>query len=59
MNTAFSGPQLADVARREDPKVVIFDDEFAGVLADATAGRTRLVAWHDPTRSARTARSRS
>ena len=48
MNTAFSGPQLADVARREDPKVVIFDDEFAGVLADATAGRIRLVAWHDP-----------
>jgi len=48
MNTAFSGPQLADVARREDPKVVIFDDEFAGVLADATAGRMRLVAWHEP-----------
>ncbi len=48
MNTAFSGPQLADVAQREDPKVVIFDDEFAEALADATAGRTRLVAWHDP-----------
>jgi fatty-acyl-CoA synthase len=50
MNTAFSGPQLTDVAQREDPKVVIFDDEFAGALADAAAGRTRLVAWHDPDR---------
>ena len=47
MNTAFSGPQLADVAEREDPAVVIFDDEFAGVLAGATEGRRRLIAWHE------------
>src|SRR5215207_8604742 len=48
MNTAFSGPQLADVAEREDPAVVIFDDEFAGVLTAATDGRRRLIAWHEP-----------
>ena len=47
MNTAFSGPQLADVAEREDPAVVIFDDEFAAVLAAATEGRRRLIAWHE------------
>src|SRR5918993_514267 len=47
MNTAFSGPQLADVAEREDPVVVVFDDEFAGVLAATTEGRVRLVAWHE------------
>src|SRR5215203_4771682 len=48
MNTAFSGPQLADVAEREEPAVVVFDDEFAEVLAAATEGRTRFVAWHEP-----------
>jgi acyl-CoA synthetase (AMP-forming)/AMP-acid ligase II len=48
LNTAFSGPQLADVAAREDPAVVIFDDEFADVLAAAGEGRKRFVAWHEP-----------
>ena len=37
MNTAFSGPQLADVAQREDPAAIIFDEEFAGVLEEADA----------------------
>ncbi len=48
LNTAFSGPQLADVAEREDPKAVIYDHEFAEVLADAAKDRRRYVAWHDP-----------
>ena len=48
MNTAFSGPQLADVAEREDPAAIIFDEEFAGVLEAATAGRKRFIAWHEP-----------
>ena len=33
LNTAFSGPQLADVAKREKPKAIIYDQEFAEVLA--------------------------
>ena len=48
LNTAFSGPQLADVAEREDPKAVIFDAEFAAVLEAAGKGRRRYVAWHEP-----------
>jgi fatty-acyl-CoA synthase len=48
MNTAFSGPQLADVARREDPRAVIFDAEFAAVLQAAGEGRKRFIAWHEP-----------
>ncbi len=48
LNTAFSGPQLADVAKREKPKAVIFDHEFAQVLHDATRRRKRYVAWHEP-----------
>src|SRR5215216_5649821 len=48
MNTAFSGPQLADVAEREDPAAIIFDDEFGAVLEAASAGRKRFIAWHEP-----------
>jgi acyl-CoA synthetase (AMP-forming)/AMP-acid ligase II len=47
-NTAFSGPQMADVAQREDPVAIIFDEEFAGVLEEASRGRKRFVAWHEP-----------
>ena len=35
LNTSFSGPQLTDVADREKPKAIIYDEEFAEVLADA------------------------
>jgi acyl-CoA synthetase (AMP-forming)/AMP-acid ligase II len=48
MNTAFSGPQLADVAQREEPAAIIFDEEFAEVLGEATEGRKRFIAWHEP-----------
>ncbi len=48
LNTAFSGPQLGDVAKREKPKAVIFDHEFAEVLHEATRRRKRYVAWHEP-----------
>ena len=48
LNTAFSGPQLTDVAEREDPVAVIFDAEFAELIEGATAGRKRFVAWHEP-----------
>src|SRR5918993_934091 len=48
MNTAFSGPQLADVAEREDPAAIVYDEEFAGVLERAAEGRTRYIAWHEP-----------
>ncbi|WP_028067753.1 acyl-CoA synthetase [Solirubrobacter soli] len=47
LNTAFSAPQLADVAKREKPKAVVFDEEFAEVLHDAATRRKRYVAWHD------------
>lgn len=47
-NTAFSGPQMADVAAREDPVAIIFDEEFAGVLEEASKGRKRFIAWHEP-----------
>src|SRR3954469_14700983 len=48
LNTAFSGPQLTDVAKREKPKAVVYDFEFAELLSDAGKRRKRYVAWHDP-----------
>ena len=48
LNTAFSGPQLADVARREGPRVIVYDEEFEDVLEEAGEGRLRIVAWHEP-----------
>src|SRR5215212_1895279 len=35
MNTSFSGPQLSDVADREKPTAIVYDEEFAEVLAEA------------------------
>jgi fatty-acyl-CoA synthase len=47
LNTAFSGPQLADVAKREKPKALIYDHEFAELISDAGKRRKRYIAWHD------------
>jgi acyl-CoA synthetase (AMP-forming)/AMP-acid ligase II/uncharacterized protein YndB with AHSA1/START domain len=50
LNTAFAGPQLADVVGREKPKALIYDEEFAGLLTEAGRRRKRFVAWHDSER---------
>jgi fatty-acyl-CoA synthase len=47
LNTAFSGPQLAEVVAREKPAGLVFDEEFSGLLAEAGRRRKRFVAWHD------------
>ena len=48
MNTAFAAPQLAGVVERERPTALIYDEEFAGLLADAGDGLRRYVAWREP-----------
>ena len=45
MNTMFSGPQLVDVLEREDPKAVVYDEEFLGVMEKADVEIKRFVAW--------------
>ena len=47
LNTAFSGPQLTDVAQREKPKALIYDFEFEELIHDASRRRKRFIAWHD------------
>jgi len=47
LNTAFAGPQLAEVVEREAPSALIYDEEFSGLLERAGVDRLRFVAWHD------------
>jgi acyl-CoA synthetase (AMP-forming)/AMP-acid ligase II len=49
LNTAFAGPQLVDVLEREQPAVVVHDEEFTHLLAAAHV-QQRLVAWADSDR---------
>ena len=51
LNTAFAGPQLTEVVKREKPAAIIYDEEFKGLLADAGKRRKRFVAWHDTERT--------
>ena len=46
LNTAFAGPQLVDVLEREEPRVVIHDEEFTELLEKADA-RDRILGWVD------------
>jgi acyl-CoA synthetase (AMP-forming)/AMP-acid ligase II len=47
LNTAFGGPQLADVLEREKPGALIYDQEFEGLLSGAGASLRRFVAWEE------------
>jgi acyl-CoA synthetase (AMP-forming)/AMP-acid ligase II len=46
LNTAFAGPQLVEVLEREEPKVVVYDEEFTELLADVD-DVAHVVAWTD------------
>jgi fatty-acyl-CoA synthase len=48
LNTSFSGPQIADVAEREKPKAIIYDEEFGEMIADAGHRRKRYISWAEP-----------
>ena len=47
LNTAFAGPQLTEVVKREKPVAVIYDEEFAELLEDAGKRRKRFIAFYD------------
>jgi acyl-CoA synthetase (AMP-forming)/AMP-acid ligase II len=47
LNTAFAGPQLADVLKREEPAVLIYDQEFTDLLSEGAGSLRRYVAWED------------
>jgi fatty-acyl-CoA synthase len=47
LNTAFSGPQLAEVMEREGPVALVYDQEFSGLLEGVGEGVKRFVCWHE------------
>jgi fatty-acyl-CoA synthase len=47
LNTAFAGPQLADVVESERPAALIYDDEFTDLLSGIPSGLRRYVAWEE------------
>jgi acyl-CoA synthetase (AMP-forming)/AMP-acid ligase II len=48
LNTAFAGPQITDVMRRENPVGLVYDEDFANLVNDGGEGRKRFVAWSEP-----------
>ena len=48
LNTAFAGPQITDVVKREAPRAIVFDHEFSDLVADAAVRRKRFIGWHEP-----------
>ncbi len=47
LNTAFAGPQLAEVTRREGPKALVYDEEYTGLLEGVDPGVTRIIGWSE------------
>src|SRR5258705_12531810 len=45
LNTAFAGPQIADVLEREQAVAVVYDEEFADLVGPGAKSRKRYVAW--------------
>ncbi len=48
LNTAFAGPQIADVLRREGPVALIYDEEFEGLVHEGSQEMARFVSWREP-----------
>jgi acyl-CoA synthetase (AMP-forming)/AMP-acid ligase II len=47
LNTMFAGPQLVEVTRREKPKALVYDAEFAGMLEGIDDSVDRIIGWVD------------
>jgi acyl-CoA synthetase (AMP-forming)/AMP-acid ligase II len=47
LNTSFAGPEIAAVCASENPRVLIYDEEFSELCAAAAVGRTSVLVWQD------------
>ncbi|WP_334025226.1 acyl-CoA synthetase [Nocardia terpenica] len=47
LNTDFAGPQLRDVATREGTDLLVYDEEYEGILGDLSPRRGAYRAWTD------------
>ncbi len=48
LNTAFAGPQVADVVEGEDAVALIYDEEFGELVHEGGSSRKRFIAWSEP-----------
>ncbi len=49
LNTAFAGPQIAEVSEREGASALIYDEEFGPLIEEAGAERIRVLAFTEGT----------
>ena len=54
LNTSFAGRQIAEVCAAENPRVLIYDEEFEALCAAAAEGRISVIAWQDSAGDRRT-----
>jgi fatty-acyl-CoA synthase len=47
LNTSFAGPQIREVATREETDLLVYDDEFSKMLEGVEPNRGRYRAWAD------------
>jgi fatty-acyl-CoA synthase len=47
LNTSFAGPQLTEVAKRENAAALIYDEEFSELVHDAGRRRRRFIGWYE------------
>ncbi len=45
LNTGFAAPQLAEVGKREGINVILYDQEFSGIVAEGAGDLTRFVTY--------------
>ncbi|WP_328994068.1 AMP-binding protein [Kribbella sp. NBC_01245] len=47
LNTGLAAPQLDELLKRNDPDLLILDQEFVPLVEESGRGVRRLLAWHD------------
>jgi fatty-acyl-CoA synthase len=47
LNTDLSGPQVGELLQREEPKAIVYDDEFAQLVTDHASHLKRFIAWQE------------
>jgi fatty-acyl-CoA synthase len=47
LNTGFAAPQLKEVAEREGTRVILYDDEFRGIVQEGADHLTKFCTWAD------------
>ena len=47
LNTSFAGPQITDVMKREQATALVYDEEFAELVAEGGRRRKRFIGWFE------------